>query len=386
MCRPWFPLLAACALLVNLAGFSWGAAAGEAKPQPLFDGTTFAGWEGDTTGVWKIEHGMLVAGTPDKIQPTNDFLCTTREFADFELRLSYRNQLMNGGIQFRSQRVPNSYEVCGYQADFFKGGDGCLYDEARRRKMLARPDADTVAKLNLGEWNRYRIRAEGARIRLWVNDVLTVDYTETDPAIPRRGIIGLQIHKNARQISYRDVEIIELPPSTSATWSPDPGWTSLGNGRDLQGWHYQGEPDLGSAREATDGRYRIEDGMLVVQPEDPAKGPHLRQLWTLQEFPQDFILRLEFRASVDADSGIFIRGPQLQCRDYAVAGPWKNLTRYRPQDWNQIEVTVRGLRAAATCNGEPLGSGLTLPATGPLGLEADRGRMEYRHLQWKPLP
>lgn len=39
-----------------------------------------------------------------------------------------------------------------------------------------------------------------------------------------------------------------------------------------------------------------------------------------------------------------------------------------------------------TCNGEVQGEALKLPATDPLGLEADGGEMEYRHIQWKPLP
>ena len=60
-----------------------------------------------------------------------------------------------------------------------------------------------------------------------------------------------------------------------------------------------------------------------------------------QAFSKDFVLRLEFRAEVNADSGIFLRKPQLQCRDYLVAGPYKELKKYKPQDWNEIEVVVK---------------------------------------------
>jgi hypothetical protein len=49
---------------------------------------------------------------------------------------------------------------------------------------------------------------------------------------------------------------------------------------------------------------------------------------------------------------VYLRGPQLQCRDYALAGPFKNLEAYKPQDWNELVVTVRGGVATATCNGE----------------------------------
>ena len=169
-------------------------------------------------------------------------------------------------------------------------------------------------------------------------------------------------------------------------WKPEDGFISLYNGKDLTGWHYKDEPDLAAKTDATDGRYTAKGDTLTVNPRDDAKGPHLRQLWTLREFPKDFVLKLEFRASVDADSGIFLRAPQLQCRDYLVAGPYKELKAYKPQDWNVIEVTVKDGIARCTCNGEVLEAALKLPATGPIGLEADRGTMEYRHIQIKELP
>ena len=103
----------------------------------------------------------------------------------------------------------------------------------------------------------------------------------------------------------------------------------------------------------------------------------------MEEFPKDFDLKLEFRASVNVDSGIFIRRPQLQCRDYLVAGPYKELKRYKAQDWNQIEIVVNGRIARCTCNGELLEAALAVPETGPIGLEGDRGQMEYRHIQIK---
>ena len=57
---------------------------------------------------------------------------------------------------------------------------------------------------------------------------------------------------------------------------------------------------------------------------------------------------------MNADSGMFLRGPQLQCRDYLVAGPYKMLKKYKPQDWNEIVVRVGNGPAVATCNGEEL--------------------------------
>ena len=109
-------------------------------------------------------------------------------------------------------------------------------------------------------------------------------------------------------------------------------------------------------------------------------------LWTTREFPKDFILKLEFRATPNADSGVFVRQPQLQCRDYLIAGPYQQLKRYKPQEWNEIIVTVKGGEAHATCNGEVLEAAMKLPATGPIGLEGDRGQMEYRRIRLQELP
>jgi hypothetical protein len=129
----------------------------------------------------------------------------------------------------------------------------------------------------------------------------------------------------------------------------------------------------------------VKDGALaVIFPEEADK--LTGQLYTVQEFPKNFILKLDFRASVNADSGIFIRKPQLQCRDYLIAGPYKELKQYKAQDWNRIEVTVKDGIAHCTCNGEVLEAALKLPETGPIGLEGDRGQMEYRHIQLKELP
>lgn len=363
------------------------ASAFAALPKPLFDGKTLTGWEGNPES-WRVEDGVIVAGQKDRRQERNEFLCTTRDYGDFDLQVDYRRGGNNGGVQFHSQRVPGSSEMCGFQADFANKLDGFLYDESRRTKkdqagnwiFLGRPDEETIARLAIKEWNHYHIRTEGRRIRLWVNGVQTVDYVESDPAIPMRGKIGLQVHKGATEIRYRALWIEELTNTTPRTAAKNAMPGPLFDGRTLSGWHYEGEPDLGAAAESTDGRYSAKDGVLIVNPEDKAKGPHLRQLMTIREFAKDFTLKLEFRAETNADSGIFIRGNQLQCRDYAVAGPpkYKALKSYRPGDWNRIEIVVRGTSARCTLNGEVMETAFKVPASGPIGLEADRGRLEYR--------
>jgi hypothetical protein len=163
----------------------------------------------------------------------------------------------------------------------------------------------------------------------------------------------------------------------------EPGTVELYNGKDLTGWGYKmGDKfvTFDGKTTSSDERYTAKGDTIVVNP-----GKGIRQLWTKAQFPKDFELRLEFRAAENADSGLFVRGPQLQVRDYLVAGPYKKLKKYKPQDWNEIVVIVKGGTAKCTCNGEVLEEALKVPATGGIGLEADRGQMEYRKIRLKEI-
>ena len=72
----------------------------------------------------------------------------------------------------------------------------------------------------------------------------------------------------------------------------------------------------------------------------------------------DFTLRLEFRASTNANSGLHLRdkafGHQLQIRDYPRVGPYKSLQRFKDRDWNKIEVVVVGKKPAVPATASSL--------------------------------
>ena len=185
----------------------------------------------------------------------------------------------------------------------------------------------------------------------------------------------------------------------------------LFNGHDLTGWGYRvtpeneiagslraqsadlNPPDYPVVKEAVefkgltaspDGRYVAQAGRLIVTT--PPGGRRIQKLWTTEEFPKNFVLRLQFRATPNADSGVYVRGPQLQCRDYLLAGPYNKLQHYRAQDWNDLEITVKDGVVRCTCNGEVLEEAMKVPETGPIGLEGDRGQMEYRRIRLMELP
>ncbi len=208
---------AALSVLLLATGLLRGAEASAART--LFDGRTFAGWNGDTNRTWRIEDGALVGGSLSTLVPRNEFLATDASFTNFVLRLQFRLRgtegFVNSGVQIRSERTRQpENEMIGYQLDL---GDpswwGCLYDESRRNKVLAQSDLKALEPvLKRQEWNDYTIRAEGPRVRAWINGVLTIDYTEPDASIVQAGKIGLQIHGGGKgEVSFRHLALEPLP-------------------------------------------------------------------------------------------------------------------------------------------------------------------------------
>ena len=195
-----------------------------AAPVSLFDGKTLAGWEGDAAW-WRVEAGEIRGGSLTTKVPKNFFLATEKSYQNFDLRIKLRltgTGFVNSGIQMRSVRVPNSSEMSGYQVDYGKGWYGKIYDESRRNKVIAesKDAAGVLAAVKEGEWNEYRILAEGTRIRSWINGVPALDYVETEPNIAADGKIAIQIHSGGMaEIQAKDITIEELPPTPGAlTW------------------------------------------------------------------------------------------------------------------------------------------------------------------------
>lgn len=193
----------------------------ESSPEPgfvaLFDGKSLAGWEGNEK-IFRVENGAIVAGSLNEKIAHNEFLCTTKQFKDFELRLEAKlvGEGKNAGVQFRSARIPNHFEVIGYQCDMGQTPQrtiwGSLYDESRRKRFLAEGDAAAIAKsFKPDDFNALKIRCEGPRVQIWVNDVKTVDYAEQEKDIAVKGVIALQIHGGLpAEATYRNIRIREI--------------------------------------------------------------------------------------------------------------------------------------------------------------------------------
>src|SRR4051812_45652952 len=203
----------------------------------------------------------------------------------------------------------------------------------------------------------------------------------------------------------------------------EPGFVSLFNGKDLTGWRYYKE-NLKGKTETADKRFTVENGVIVAQ-----EGKGIKDLYTEQDFTKDFVLKMEFRAALKADSGVYVRGPQLQVRDFIRRGEQKHMKKFQNDGWNLLEIVVRnnvltvnnkaltdkdkfemtfaegkatamlngkaldsgGLQvrnanvAICTVNGEPLEVMPNVPATGGIGLQAETGKFEFRRVRIKEM-
>ena len=196
----------------------------------LFNGKSIDNWiVRGGTAKYHVEDGTIVGTTVEKSK--NTFLCTKRDYADFELELMVLcDKELNSGMQIRShvyeketpqaskqKRMREKGEVYGYQCEITtadKCTSGNFWDEGRWTKwhddLTKKPGA--CAAFKDGQWNHYRIVAQGDRIRSWVNGVACADFRDTQDA---SGFIGLQVHsiaagKGPYKVRWKEIKIREL--------------------------------------------------------------------------------------------------------------------------------------------------------------------------------
>jgi Domain of Unknown Function (DUF1080) len=162
------------------------------------------------------------------------------------------------------------------------------------------------------------------------------------------------------------------------------GYTSMFNGKDLTGWRYPGIKgrDMGGKTETPDQRIAVNNGVIVMNEKDNKGKGGISDMYTSKYYDKDFHLKLEFRAGLKADSGVYIRGLQLQVRDFIRRGEQKQMKKFKNDDWNELDITVTGTEAVCEVNGEPLMK-MKVPAEGAIGLQAESGKFEFRRVRIK---
>jgi hypothetical protein len=200
----------------------------------LFNGKDLTGWDGDPR-FWSVEDGAITGRTmADPKLTSNTFLIFRGgNVRDFELRLKWRMDNGNSGVQFRSRQLPargdNKWVVGGYQADIADNQYlGILYEEQGPRGIAAQvgervtllPDkkknvekigdaAQIKAGVNHKDWNEYVITAKGNHITQKLNGKTTVEVIDEDEKNrAMEGILALQIHVGPpMKVQFRDITL-----------------------------------------------------------------------------------------------------------------------------------------------------------------------------------
>ena len=192
----------------------------------LFDGETLEGWtQKNGTATYRVENGTIVGQTTPG--SPNSFLCSNKEYGDFELTFAVKlfNPELNSGVQIRSQtkEAQDGEEwgrVNGPQVEIEVSGEngaeaGYIYGEAAGGWMTPEDELIPTKAFKDGQWNRYRVRAEGARIQTWINGILIEDLVDEEKFKSHpKGFIGLQVHgvgdKGPFEVAWKDIRIKEL--------------------------------------------------------------------------------------------------------------------------------------------------------------------------------
>jgi hypothetical protein len=202
----------------------------------IFNGKDLTGWAGDSVH-WSVEDGAITGRiTPETVlKGHNTFLVWQGgQPADFELKLKFKLQNSNSGVQYRSKLLdPGKFIVGGYQADIDATGRyiGINYEERGRGILVERGqkveigpegnktvigelgDKDVLLKkIKLGDWNEYTIIARGNHLTHIINGTTMSEVIDNQPSKAQAsGVIALQIHQGPPMVvQFKDIRLKEL--------------------------------------------------------------------------------------------------------------------------------------------------------------------------------
>lgn len=193
---------------------------GESKKIDLFDGKSLEGWQG-FGDLWSVKDGEIV-GRNDKPLTFSTYLLTNDKYSDFRLTFSSKlvESEMHSGIAFWGEVKPTvskqpekdrtKYTYAGHLV-MFPSGYG-LYDLFGRNGLpVDGKPAKKVGKQH--DWNDIELLAQGNRIRVAINGVQVVDWSDPEPKRIKEGPIGLQLHSNnvAQEVRFKGLTLETFP-------------------------------------------------------------------------------------------------------------------------------------------------------------------------------
>jgi hypothetical protein len=214
--------------------------------ESIFDGRTLQGWDGDPA-FWKVENGSIVGETTaaNPLRENTFVIWRGSEPADFELKLQFRMNATNSGVQIRSthvapgthlgdRTVEGRWVLKGYQADidFDNRWTGQIYEERGRGFLATRGQAVYVpdggrprvignlqqspdalkAIIKTNDWNQLHLIARGnTLIQVPTGAVTSIVIDDDTKNRATAGLIGFQIHVGApMKVEFRNIWLKKL--------------------------------------------------------------------------------------------------------------------------------------------------------------------------------
>jgi hypothetical protein len=152
----------------------------------------------------------------------------------------------------------------------------------------------------------------------------------------------------------------------------EPGFTPLFNGKNLDGWKTKSGDSLEGKTEAFQGRFKVIDGNLVIDPK--VKGDVT--INTAKEFSKDLHIKFEFLPGVGCNNDLFFRSIKFDIVPKAIKG-------LKLDEWNEFEIIARGDKVEYKCNGVTQRTATAKMASSPLGIRAEFGPIQIRRIRVK---
>jgi len=293
----------------------------------IFNGKDLTGWDGDPK-LWSVVDGAI-RGQTTKENPAkgNTFLVWKGgQPKNFVLKIKWRYQNGNSGIQYRSKLLPakagtpNQWVMSGYQMEVRElggkdhnrykiggtymeksaggyltaFGDFNLIENANGKpKRVAFGDVcdpglmDAAKLYHLNDWNEYELVCMGNYVEEHVNGQIASAYIDNDKDTRLlEGLIGLQIHAGGPMIiDFKDISLKTLPQNFGEA-------VLLFNGKDLTGWT--------TSSDALKNTFSAKDGLIACT------GKPAGYLRTEKQYT-NYVLRLQLRHHVNCNAGVLVR-------------------------------------------------------------------------------
>lgn len=202
----------------------------------IFNGENLDGWD-SKPGAWEVRDGEIWCTGASKEK--NWLIWREDQPADFILRLEFRWDKGNSGVQVRSDDL-GDWQIFGYQVEIAEqekmglwhhslldgehpkkearylmstAGEIAVINKAGERKNeTVKDEAEVQALFKEHDWNTMEIIAKGDTLVQKINGEVFATLVDRDTEMSReKGFIALQDHGKGCQVAFRKIQLKMLP-------------------------------------------------------------------------------------------------------------------------------------------------------------------------------